>query len=317
MITQLTATLSLDSGDTIGEGPAWDAAQERLLWSDNRLGIIHEARPDGSGWRESRRWNLGRPIAAAIPRAKGGMVVVGGIEAFLLDEAGAIAPFACIDADPDRVTLNDAKCDPRGRLWAGTRDKDFGVPGRKIIPGRCALYRIDPNGAVSRVVEGVTLSNGIDWSPDGSILYYIDTYTRAIDAFDFDVDRGTVHNRRTVLRIQSGEGLPDGMTVDRDGTLWVAIAGAGQIRRYSPYGALLARIDVPTPTVTSCAFGGASGAELFITSARIRLPAAALMGLRHGFNIGEPEHDSGLSGAGGLFTLRPGSTGAPASPFIG
>jgi sugar lactone lactonase YvrE len=181
MITHLTATLALDSQDTIGEGPTWDAAQERLLWSDNHVGIIHEARSDGRGrWRESRRWNLGRPIAAAIPRAKGGIVVVGGIEAFLLDEAGAIAPFARIDADPDRVTLNDAKCDPRGRLWAGTRDKDFTVPGRQILPGRCALYRIDPDGVVTRVVEGVTLSNGMDWSPDGSIFYYIDTYTRAI-----------------------------------------------------------------------------------------------------------------------------------------
>jgi sugar lactone lactonase YvrE len=234
-----------------------------------------------------------------------------------MDEAGAIGPFACIDADPDRVTLNDAKCDPRGRLWAGTRDKDFSAPGRPIAPGRCGLYRIDPDGAVTRVVGGVTLSNGMDWSPDGSTFYYIDTYTRAVDAFDFDMDRGTVRNRRTVVRIRSGEGLPDGMTVDSEGTLWVAIAGAGQIRRYSPSGALLTRIDVPTPTVTSCAFGGAGGAELFITSARVRLPSAALTGLSHGFTIEAPEHDSGLSGAGGLFTLRPGSTGAPATPFTG
>jgi sugar lactone lactonase YvrE len=318
MITQLAATLALDSHDTIGEGPTWDAAQARLLWSDNSSGVIHEAKRDGvAGWRESRQWNVGRPIAAAIPRAKGGVIVVGGTEAFFLDDAGRITPFARIDADPDQVKLNEAKCDARGRLWAGTRDNDFSVPGRKITPGRCALYRIDPDGAVTRALENVSLSNGLDWSPDGRTLYYIDTYTRAVDAFDFDIDQGTIRGRRTVVRIQVGEGLPDGMTVDRDGHLWVAIAGAGQVRRYSPDGAWLARIDVPTPTVTSCAFGGLSGAELFITSARVRLPVSALTGLTHGLNIEMAEQFPAVSGPGGVFALRPGPTGAPATPFAG
>ena len=317
MIAPLTATLAVDSRDTIGEGPAWDEAQKRLLWSDNGSGVIHEVRSDGKNrWRETRRWNLGRPIAAAIPR-RGGVIVVGGTEAFLLDDAGRVTPFARIDADPNQVRFNDAKCDLRGRLWAGTRDADFSVPGRKITAGRCALYRIDPNGAVTKILQNVSLSNGLDWSPDGRILYYIDTYTRAIDAFDFDMDHGSIGERRTVVRIREGEGLPDGMTVDRDGYLWVAIAGAGQVRRYSPDGALLARVDVPTPTVTSCAFGGEGGAELFITSARVRLPVRALESLTHGLDLEMAEQLPTISGAGGLFTVRPGPTGPPATPFAG
>jgi len=311
------ATLAIDSRDLIGEAPVWDSAGKRLLWCDNGAGVIHQAQLAGTGgWLEGRRWTLGRPIAAAIPRARGGLVVVGGVDVLLLDEAGRTTPFARIDADPTQVKFNEAKCDRHGRIWAGTRDHDFGVPGRQITPGRCALYRIDPSGVVETMLEGVSLSNGLDWSPDGRVFYFIDTYTRTINAFDFDLDHGTLRNRRTLVMIESGQGLPDGMTVDREGSLWVAIAGAGEIRQYSPDGILLSRTEVATPTVTSCAFGGADGQDLFITSARVTLPAAALRSLTHGFNIERAESDSN-PGAGGLFTLRPGPSGAPATPFTG
>jgi sugar lactone lactonase YvrE len=313
----LRATLAIRSHDSIGEGPTWDQAGQRLLWSDNGSGIIHEATSRGArGWQESRRWAVGRPVAVALPRASGGLIVVGGTEAYFLDDAGGIEPFVRIDADPSHVKFNEGKCDPRGRLWAGTRDIDFSVPGRRITPGRGALYRIDPDGTVTTVLEDISLANGLDWSPDGKTLYFIDTYSRAIDAFDFDMDHGTLSGRRTVVRIRSGEGLPDGMTIDRDGNLWVAVAGAGHIRRYSADGVLLTRVDVPTPTVTSCAFGGLSGQDLFITSSRVQLPVGALTDLTHGFSTETEDSDTDPV-AGGLFVGRPGVAGMPAYAFAG
>jgi sugar lactone lactonase YvrE len=314
--TVLKATLAVDSQDIIGEGPAWDPARGRILWCDNSVGLIHEARSNGTNsWHETRRWMLNRSIAAAVPRTAGGLVVASGVEILTLSDAGDIRSFARLDADPQSVKLNDAKCDSRGRLWAGTRDTDFGVPGRKIAPGRAALYRIEPDGAAVKMLTGATLSNGLDWSPDGSIFYFIDTYSRTVDAFDFDADKGSISNRHNVVTLYADEGLPDGMTVDRDGNLWVAIAGAGEIRCYSPKGSLLTRVQVATPTVTSCAFGGIAGSDLFITTARVRLPAIALSGLTQGFSL--EVGDSREPGAGGLYVCRPGMTGLPAYDFAG
>jgi sugar lactone lactonase YvrE len=315
-LTALKATLAVDCQDIIGEGPAWDLPRERILWCDNSVGLIHEARSNGpNSWYETRHWALNRPIAAAVPRSAGGLVVASGVEFLTLSDTGDICSIARLDADPRSVKLNDAKCDSRGRLWAGTRDLDFGVPGRKITPGRAALYRLDPDGAVVKMLTAATLCNGLDWSPEGSIFYFIDTYSRTVDAFDFDIDQGGISHRRNVITLHSDEGLPDGMTVDRDGNLWVAIAGAGEIRCYTPEGSLLARVSVATPTVTSCAFGGNAGTDLFITTARVRLPAIALSGLTQGFSL-----EVGASrepGAGGLYVCQPGLSGLPAHEFSG
>jgi sugar lactone lactonase YvrE len=308
MIMQMTANLAIDAKDQIGEGPAWDAAGRRFVWSDNATGIIHEAKADGvGGWRETQQWNLDRPVGAAVPRANGGFVVAGGVDIFFLHEDGSTEAFARLDADPDRVLINDAKCDPQGRLWAGTRSRDF-------TPGEAALFRIDPNGAVVTVLEDVSLSNGLDWSPDGSVFYYIDTVPRTLDAFNFDAATGTISNRRNVITVEFGHGMPDGMAVDREGCLWVAIIGSGVVQRYAPSGALLARIGISTPAVTSCAFGGDDGGDLLITSIGRRLPDALL---QFGCTMEMLEGAGKAPGAGGVFVCRPGVTGAPASQFAG
>jgi sugar lactone lactonase YvrE len=306
MVTHIKASLAIDAHDDNGEGPAWDAVEERLLWSDNTTGLIHASKAVGAGaWREGQRWNLGRPIGAAIPRVNGGMIVVGGTEIFSVDEAGVCAPFAQLDADPNRVTLNDAKCDLQGRLWAGTYAKDLCTP--------CgALYRIDPDGAVTMMLSEVIISNGLDWSPDGSTMYYIDSMTRAVDAFDFDSRHGTISNRRTVLSVERGG--PDGMAVDREGCLWVAVYGTSEVRRHAPDGELLARVEISTPAVTSCAFGGVDGGELFITSV-LRIPDLILPII--GFGPDVAERAAAAPGAGWLFVCRPGVTGIPATPFAG
>ena len=188
--TVLKATLAVDCQDIIGEGPAWDLARQRILWCDNSVGLIHEARSnEPNSWHETRHWALDRPIAAAVPRTAGGLVVASGVEFLTISDAGEIRSIGHLDADPRSVKLNDAKCDSRGRLWAGTRDMDFGVPGRKITAGRAALYRVDPDGAVVTILTGATLCNGLDWSPDGGIFYFIDTNSRTDDSFDFDIDQ--------------------------------------------------------------------------------------------------------------------------------
>jgi sugar lactone lactonase YvrE len=330
VVTHMKASLAVDSHDENGEGPAWDAVGKRLLWSDNATGTVHEAKSDGAGaWRESKRWSLGRPIGAAIPRAKGGLIVVGGTEIFRVNEPGTViepgtvgeagavgepdpvnqpgatTTFARLGADPDLVTLNDAKCDLQGRLWAGTYTKDLSTP-------HGALYRIDPDGTVTTMLTGVTISNGLDWSPDGSIMYFIDSMTRTVDAFDFDSSHGTISNRRTVLSVELGG--PDGMAVDREGCLWVAVYGTSEVRRHAPDGALLARVEISTPAVTSCAFGGVDGGELFITSVA-RIPEPILPIIRFGAEVAE--RAAAARGAGGLFVCRPGVTGLPATPFAG
>jgi sugar lactone lactonase YvrE len=309
MITQFSAELAINSRDLVGEGPVWNEAEKRALWTDNAVGIIHEAEFRGeSGWRETRRWNLERPVGAAIPRTRGGLVVVGGTEVLLLDDAGKITPLATIDADPNAVSLNDAKCDRKGRLWVGTAAQDF---SSRIG----ALYRVDPDGTVATVLTDVVISNGLDWSPDGSVFYHIDSFTRSVCAFDLDLTPGTIRNRRHIITLPAGVGSPDGMTVDRDGCLWVAIFGSGEVRRYSPDGEILACVKVSAPCVTSCAFGGSDGGDLLITSAAVRLPEPVLSVI--GLTADMANLAARAPGAGGLFVCRPGCSGNRVALFAG
>lgn len=301
----MKATLALDTRDRVGEAPVWDAAGQRLLWCDLETGIVHAATPDNSGgWCESRRWDLQRPIAAAIPRTRDGFVVAGGVEIFALNEAGRILPFARLDADPNLVRFNDAKCDPQGRLWAGTLATDF-TP-------RAALYRIDPDGAVSTMLEGLSIANGMDWSPDGSVFYLTESLSRCVEAFDFDAARGALARRRTFVQIAYAEGGPNGLTVDREGCLWLAVTGSGHVRRYSPEGKELMRVAIGTPGATSCAFGGNDGAYFFVTSLGTRMPdVARTLGLTE-----EMMSNDGPQ-SGGLFVCQPGATGRAATAFAG
>jgi len=314
---QISATLALNTQDIIGEGPSWDASRERFLWTDNKQGIVHEARQlEKNGWSESRRWNLGRRVGAVVARKTGGFVVNCGMDVCIMDDADNVTVLASIDAGSHHFHPNDAKCDPQGRLWAGWLDGDVNISGHEVTPGRSALYRIDPDGTVEKVLEGVTVSNGMAWSPDGSTFYYIDSQVRRIDAFDFDAKRGRISNRRPIVTFAPGDGVPDGMTADSVGSLWVAVPGTGEVRCYAPGGALLKKIDVPTPTPTSCAFGGRDGGDLFITSARVRLPEAAFYQLTRGISV-EAKDFSTDAGAGALYVCRPGATGTPTSMFAG
>jgi len=302
-------TLAVDARNQIGEGPVWDAANQRLLWVDHVNGVISEARRDHTGgWRETQVSDLRRPVAAALPCANGGLVVLGGTEIFLLDGAGTSRSFARIEADPERIKLNDAKCDARGRLWATAIDAaSLSATGLDQCVG---LYRIDPDGMTRALPIEAYLANGLDWSPDGTQFYFVDSVARTVDVFDCDLERGTLANRRTLIRCESGAGLPNGLAVDREGGLWVALTGGGEVRQYNPTGELLQRVRIPNTLVTSCAFAGPDGSDLFVTTRSGRLPSFALAA-----GIPEDRMLSDGPGAGGLYVCRPGPSGAPATPF--
>jgi sugar lactone lactonase YvrE len=309
MVPVFKATLSVDVHDVIGESPLWDAAGERLIWVDNAVGIVREGKQGTQGqWHESRQWALEESVGVAIPRARGGLIVAGGTEIFTISEAGERTQFACIAADRSAVKIGDGKCDPLGRLWFGTQPHDF----RR---GQCALYRVDLDGKVTMVLDGVGVSNGLDWSPDGRTFYYVDSLSRTVDAFDFQIDAGAIVSRRSIVKLADGDGGFDGLAIDRQGCIWVAVFGKGQLRCYAPDGELLARVEISAPGVTSCAFGGPQGADLFITSASIVVPpaVAALIG----WSSESAESSARAPGAGGLFVCRPGVSGNPSTPYAG
>jgi sugar lactone lactonase YvrE len=184
--------------------------------------------------------------------------------------------------------MNEGACDPDGRFYCGSMAYDK-------RPGTSALYRLDPDGSVRVVLEGVTVSNGLDWSPDGSLAYYNDTDTHRTDVFDYDMDSG-LSGRRLFVEIP---GRPDGLTVDAEAGVWVALSDGGQVRRYTAEGVLDAVIELPVTKVTACAFGGSQLDQLFITTSREGLAASS-----------EPQ-------AGSLFRAVPGVTGLPVRDFAG
>jgi sugar lactone lactonase YvrE len=191
--------------------------------------------------------------------------------------------------------MNDAKCDPAGRLLAGTMAFD-------LSPHSAALYRVEPDWSFEQIARGVTQSNGIAWSPDGSRMYFIDSATQGVDVFDYDAGTGSAGNRRRLVTIDPAHGIPDGMTADDQGNLWVACFGGAAVRCFSPAGEQLDEVFFPVTQVTSCAFGGPGLADLFVTTAAYQLSPGQLQGEPH---------------AGATFVCRPGAAGLPASSFAG
>jgi sugar lactone lactonase YvrE len=299
------ATAVLDRHDVLGEGPAWDAANERLVWCDINGRAIHELVRDGDGWAPGASWPMPDLPGAVVPHRDGGLLAMVGDQFCVLRDDGSLEPFARVDLGGRPTRFNDCKVDPRGRLLAGTMVLDLSAPGQ--------LLRLDPDGTVTTLLEGIGLSNGLDWSPDGATFYFTDTPTLGIDAFDYDLDTGSISSRRRVVTIPRGEGAPDGMCVDDEGCIWTAAIFSGQVRRYSPEGELLGVIETPAHQVSSCTFGGADRGELFITTIGEEIPRFLPQ------DIGVPEEQIDASNAnphnGLLLSCRPGVTGPPATPF--
>lgn len=281
--------IAVDARAALAEAPIWDAAGGSLLWVDILGGTLHRFDPLAGEDRVAAAFDA--PMAGAALRAGGGLVCAVGLQIGLLDErSGVLEPLAAVDRG-DR--LNEVKCDPAGRLWAGTLTDDH-------RPGASALYRLDADGTLETVLDDVALSNGIGWSPDGATMYYVDTPREIVDAFDFDLATGAVSDRRTFVDLHDVPGRPDGLTVDAEGGVWVAMARGWAVRRFGSDGRVEQVIDVPAYRVTSCTFGGADLADLYITTARFGLDPAALAEQPH---------------AGAVFRCAPGVRGLPAHAF--
>jgi sugar lactone lactonase YvrE len=284
----------LKAGAALGEGPIWDSSRERLLWVDIHGHALHEFDP-ATG--RDRSFPMGEYVGTVVPWTGGRAVAALTRKAVSVDlDTGEMRTLAELPATVGNVRFNDGKCDPAGRFWVGTMALD----GKREAG---VLYSLGAELRFEERLKPVSTSNGIAWSLDGRTLYYIDTPTRGADAFDFDPGTGGISRRRRVVTFGAGDGSPDGMTLDEEGMLWIAHWDGGCATRHDPRdGRVLARVDVPSPRVTACWFGGKRLDTLFLTTARTGMSAEDLRKY--------PE-------AGHLFVVRPGVRGLPARPFAG
>lgn len=239
-----------------GEGPVWSESWGGLRWVDMLAGDILSFADGASG--EIRRAHVGSVAAAVRPR-RGGGAVIGVERGFALEEPdGSITTLSPVWASTE-VRMNEGGCDPDGRFYCGSMAYDK-------TPGAASLFRLDPDGQVEVVLDGVTISNGLEWSPDGSLAYYNDTDTGQVSVFDYDSERGLTE-RRVFVELPDG-GRPDGLTVDAEGGVWVAVSNGGVVQRYTPGGDLEDIVEVPASKTTACTFGGDRLDRLFITTSQ-------------------------------------------------
>ncbi len=254
---------------TLGESPVWDRDRGALVWVDILASDIHTR---GLGGSARHTEQLPEAVGSLAPRRDGGWVLATASGLALRDgdePPRLLATYDELDGEPARVPVrgNDGGVDPDGRFWFGTVALD-------MAPGVASLYRLDglAEGA-TRVLDGVSISNGLGWSPDGTRQYYIDSATQRIEVFDLDRETGAITGRRPLVEIPSSRGAPDGLAVDADGCLWVALFGGGAVRRYTPDGRHDLTLPLPTSRVTSCAFVGDALDLLAITTATVGLDA--------------------------------------------
>jgi sugar lactone lactonase YvrE len=272
----------------VAEGPFWNDTSRCLHWVDILAGSIHTGDPLAG---EHEKITLPTLVGAAIPKDSGGFVAATreGFAAVAVDGATT----RHLTVLPAGQRMNDAKCDPSGRLWAGSTDMDF-------APGQGALHVLSADWRSEQVLDGLTLPNGLGWSPDGRSFYLIDTIAGELNVFDVEPDRLAPVNRRLLTRFPAETGLPDGMTIDTDGCLWIAMWGGGRLVRISPEGRMLKEIPMPTEQPSSCTFGGPDLDMLYVTTAREGLDLEA----------GDP--------AGSVLVVRGlGVRGLPAARFSG
>jgi sugar lactone lactonase YvrE len=273
------------------EGLVWDGARRRLVWVDVFKGSIVSFDPS-TGSSESIE--LGMVVGSVAPRQSGGYVCAT-IDGFgLVASDGSFTAVTNHLADFPTLQMNDGGVDAHGRFWSASMSFEY-----ESKPGRGALYRLDPDGSRTTIRQGVSVGNGIGWSPDAKTMYFIDSATYRVDAFPFDIDRGTLGDRRTLAQVERA--LPDGLAVDTDGCVWVALFGGSEICRLTPDGRVDRRVQMPGSQVTTCAFGGADLGTLYIAVSAYGLDSVRAAAER----------------AGHIFAIDAGVQGLPTHEFRG
>lgn len=282
----------LDAHCALGEGPLWSASEGVLYWLDIHRRRLHACRPVSS---ETRTIPLPATTGAAALCSDGRM---------LLATSRGIGRFDPVSRRFDPIPgtapdwpsrYNDGGCDRAGRFWTGTTRLE-GASGRE------QLHRLGTDGNLASIDGGFTICNGIGWSPDDKRLYFTDSSTRRIYLYDYELATGTVTNRRIFIEVPPETGVPDGLAVDAEGCIWVALWDGAAIARYDSAGKLERTVKLPLRRPTSCAFGGPRLETLFITSARRGLSRRALA-------------DAPLSGS--LLAIEPGVRGLPKPAYAG
>jgi sugar lactone lactonase YvrE len=286
------AELVLDAHAELGEGPVWDDRRHVLWWVDIKAGRVHRFDPING---LDRAYEIGTPVGC-VALCDDGRLAVAVVDALLTLDSETEAIETLVPFEPGAVAVrcNDGKCDPLGRLWIDRMAFDRGI-------GTGSLVRFD-GICVDTIRRGLTIPNGLDWTGDGCRMYFVDSRDPAVSVLDFDVESGTIGEGRPFMRMADvpewpRPGVPDGLTVDEEDCVWVAVWGGGCVLRFHPDGTLIGRIDVPVSRVSSCAFGGEDLRDLFITTAWEDATAEQL--------VAQPN-------AGGLYRARPGVRGRPA-----
>jgi len=280
----------------LGECCRWDEVRGELYWVDVHEGHFFRARAEGTKIEILHRYDLDGNVSALSPLVdrSDGWIVAMNQSLWLLGESGQIHEVAQLERDGDHaMLLNDGAADPWGSFWVGSMAVNE-------EPDRGKVYRFDPSTGARTMLENVTISNGIGWSPDRTTMYYVDSGPGTIHSYDVD-SRGEISGPRLFAQFDVAmEGTPDGLCIDNEGFIWVAVWGGYEVRRYAPSGELMARVSVATAQPSCCAIGGANGTTLYITTAQEDLPASRF--------VDEPD-------AGRLFAANVGVTGRPLDPY--
>lgn len=243
----------------IGEGPIWDKENDCLYWVDIPRCVIYQYFPQQDKLQSIKTTSM---VGALSLRASGGLITAQKDGFVILGDDHQVIQTIAAESGLDTNRFNDGKCDPAGRFWAGTMD----MSGRA---GAGSLYMLDTDQNISLKIKDVSCSNGLAWSADHKTFYFIDTTTREVTAYDYDFNSGNITNRRVLFTFKEGEGYPDGMTIDSEGMLWIALWNGWKVVRLNPYSRrIIFKFDLPVAKITSCTFGGSNLEDIYITSAR-------------------------------------------------
>lgn len=289
MTDELCAEVAVPAEAELGEGPLWDEESGTLIWVDLLADRVHRSDP-ATGTTTTLQ--LATTPGAVVTRAAGGLVAAIPDGFAALDEAGNLELLAVVGSDPTELRMNDGKCAPDGSFWAGTMHRD-------AVPGAGTLYRLAPDLSVRPLLSGLTVSNGLAFAEDGS-AWFIDTADQRVDRLLIEDDGRW--RRLPFVSIPRERGVPDGMAIDAEGNLWVAMCFGGSVLGFDPSGELRAVVAVPASLTTSVAFGGSGLDLLFVTTGRSGLSDEQLRDEPH---------------AGSVFVARTRTTGTPATPFAG